>query len=202
MDSHSCISQVGNRGNNGGGNGNGGVNRNGGGQGRANTDDGSDGWWNRGRNLQNVVKKVLVLRVVAQDASTTADETELADDIFGASGDAVNLQSQYKACSYDQLQFNAVTSNTAVGSDGVYTVYLPTTAITGASDSDIRTAAVDEATANLGTLTNVADHVMVCLPPGTTGGWIAYAYINHWLSVYNDNWCRYPSGQMHEIGKF
>ncbi len=24
--------------------------------------------------------------------------------------------------------------------------------------------------------------------------------MNHWLSVYNDNWCRYPSGQVHEVG--
>ena len=39
-----------------------------------------------------------------------------------------------------------------------------------------------------------------CIPPGTSGGWIAYAYINHWLSVYNDRWCEYPSGQMHELG--
>lgn len=28
----------------------------------------------------------------------------------------------------------------------------------------------------------------------------AYAYINHYLSVYNDRWCESVSGQMHEIG--
>jgi hypothetical protein len=151
--------------------------------------------------LANVVKKVLVLRVVAQDSKTTATETQLADDIFGASGDAVNLQSQYKACSYDQLQFNAVTSITEGGTDGVYTVYLDTTNVKGASDGTIRTKAVNAATAQLGRLTNIADYVMVCLPPGTNGGWIAYAYINHWLSVYNDKWCQYPSAQMHEMGK-
>jgi hypothetical protein len=144
----------------------------------------------------------LVLRVVASDAETTATETELADAIFGASGDAFNLQSQYKACSYDQLQFNAVTSNTDVGLDGVYTVNLPTTVVNGAADSVIREAARDEATLRLGTLTDIADHVMVCLPPGTTGGWIAYAYVKSWLSVFNDIWCGYPSGQIHEIGKF
>ena len=186
MDSHSFISQVGYRGNNGGGNGNGSSNGNGG---------------NHGRNLANVVKKVLVLRVVAKDSATTATETELADDIFGASGDVVNLQSQYKACSYDLLQFNAVTSNTDVGLDGVYTVNLPNTVVNGAADRTIKEAARDEATLRLGTLTDIADHVMVCLPPGTTGGWIAYAFINHWLSVYNDIWCGYPSAQIHEIGK-
>lgn len=29
---------------------------------------------------------------------------------------------------------------------------------------------------------------------------IAYAYINSYLSVYNDQWCNSPSGQLHELG--
>ena len=29
---------------------------------------------------------------------------------------------------------------------------------------------------------------------------IAYAYIDHYLSVYNDEWCNYASGQVHEVG--
>ena len=33
----------------------------------------------------------------------------------------------------------------------------------------------------------LADHVMMCLPPNTMGG-IAYANINSWRSVYSDNW--------------
>jgi len=66
-------------------------------------------------------------------------------------------------------------------------------------------------------MTDVADYWMYCLPPGTSGskfytlfnvylfylskltrciawiflaylGWIAYAYINHWNSVYNNEW--------------
>merc|ERR1719221_2027179 len=41
------------------------------------------------------------------------------------------------------------------------------------------------------------------LPSGTNSGgssWIAYAYVNHWLSVYNDQWGSYVSAQVHEIG--
>ena len=38
---------------------------------------------------------------------------------------------------------------------------------------------------------------MLCIPPGTKEGWIGYAYFNWDLSVYNDNWCLYPSIQMH-----
>jgi hypothetical protein len=45
---------------------------------------------------------------------------------------------------------------------------------------------------------------MACLPNDTLNGgstnWIAYAYINSWLSVYKGPWCAYPSGQMHELG--
>jgi hypothetical protein len=53
--------------------------------------------------------------------------------------------------------------------------------------------------------------VLMCLPRGTINngstGWLAYAYINHWLSVYNDNgtngslhWCSSPSALVHELG--
>ncbi|KAI2503879.1 Gametolysin peptidase M11 [Fragilaria crotonensis] len=135
--------------------------------------DPADLIWNR--NLATVVKKVLVLRIK-------------------------QLTRQPPQCSYGQLQFEPTTSNALVGTDGVYTVTLPTTIITGAADNPIAWAAVDKATAELGTLTNFADHVMVCMPPGTSGGWIAYAYINHWLSVFNNQWCGYPSGLLHELG--
>ena len=47
--------------------------------------------------------------------------------------------------------------------------------------------------------TQLADHVMYCLPAATMSG-IAYAYINSWNSVYSNQWCTYVSAQMHEIG--
>merc|ERR1712194_146552 len=43
------------------------------------------------------------------------------------------------------------------------------------------------------------DLVMVCQPPGS-GSWVAYAYINSWISFYNDYWCQKVSAQMHEVG--
>ena len=72
--------------------------------------------------------------------------------------------------------------------------------VSGTSDSTIRTAVVNSATASLDNLSSQFDHVMLCLPPGTSGSWIAYAYVNSWLSVYNNQWCNYVSGQMH--GKY
>ena len=44
------------------------------------------------------------------------------------------------------------------------------------------------------------DLIMLCLPEGTSGTWWAYAYPNHWISVYNDNICLSLSAQMHEVG--
>lgn len=45
----------------------------------------------------------------------------------------------------------------------------------------------------------IADHVMYCLPPETMSG-IAKAYKNSWNSLYSNEWCNYVSAQMHEIG--
>ncbi|KAI2504195.1 Gametolysin peptidase M11 [Fragilaria crotonensis] len=161
--------------------------------------DPTDMIWNR--NLASVVvRKDLVIQIKAADAATTASESQLADDVFGAAGDALNLKSQFNQCSYGQPHFEPTTSNALVGTDGVYTVSLPSTTVTGAADNPIAWAAVDKATAELGDLTSIADHVMRCMPPGTSGGWLAYAYINHWLSVFNDSWCGYPSATMHELG--
>jgi hypothetical protein len=75
----------------------------------------------------------------------------------------------------------------------VTTVTISNTVI-GTDNGVIRNAV----TAALGSsFTSQFDHVMLCLPPGTSGSWIAYAYVNHWLSVYNNQWCDYISGQMH-----
>ena len=155
----------------------------------------------RGRNLQKVgTKKVLVIRVDAQDSSTTATEAQLGDDIFGQAGDLVNLKSQYLKCSHDQLNFTAVESKTEVGTDGIYTLTLARDVL-GRSRKAIETGIVNQARRELGDLRSIADYVIVCMPAGTAEGWIAYAYVNSWLSVYNNNWCRYPSGLMHELGK-
>lgn len=44
------------------------------------------------------------------------------------------------------------------------------------------------------------DLVVYCMPPGTGDQWVAYAYLNQFESFYNDPWCQYFSGMMHEVG--
>jgi len=146
-------------------------------------------------------KPILVVRVIAPDARTTLTAAQLSDSVFGTSGDPVNLKSQYASCSYNKLNVIPAPDQSSPGpvTNGVVTVRI-TQNVSGAGDSAIRNAVGSALRAAGFSLPGNNHHVMYCLPPGTGGGWIAYAYINSWLSVYNDNWCSYVSGQMHEIG--
>jgi hypothetical protein len=136
-------------------------------------------------------KEMVAVRVIASDATTTSSESEISDAWFGTSGDAVNFKSQYEACSYNKIQIDP--ANTTDVSNGVTTVTISNT-VNGTANGVIRNAV----TAALGSsFTSQFDHVMLCLPPGTSENWIAYAYVNSWLSVYNNEWCNYVSAQMH-----
>jgi hypothetical protein len=105
---------------------------------------------------------------------------QLRDDIFL---DSSCLSSQYNACSKGKLTIpEGPVEDVTITAD-------PATSNKATLQSQAR-----EKVSNIG-----FDLVMFCQPPGTTG-WIAYAYINSWDSYYNDNWCRYVSGQLHEVG--
>jgi len=153
-----------------------------------------------GRSLAVLgTKEMLAIRVKAADATTTASKAEISDSWFGTDGDAVNLKSQYAACSYGALTCNAASMTTSTGvdvTDGVYEVTISEN-VSGADNNVIRNAVVAAGDAALGDMESQFDHVMLCLPPGTSGSWIAYAYVNWYLSVYNNNWCNYVSAQMH-----
>lgn len=150
------------------------------------------------RQLITGDRTVLAIRVQALDISTTANEAKISDEIFGTSGDVFNLATGFSQCSYNVLNF-VPTPDSRIGGDGVYTVTLNENVST-LTDGELRQKVVDAATANLGNLSSQFNHVMLCLPPISGFGGIAYAYVNSWLSVYNDAWCNYPSAQLHEIG--
>jgi hypothetical protein len=79
---------------------------------------------------------------------------------------------------------------------GVVTVTISNT-ISGASDGTIRNAVTSALNAAGFPTPGQAQHIMYCLPPGTSGSWIAYAYVDSWLSVYNNQWCNYVSTDEH-----
>jgi hypothetical protein len=143
--------------------------------------------------------------VEAQDMSTTATEAEISDDIFGTGGDQMTFKSQYNLCSDGKLQFNPATSNNMIGSDGVLTVNLPNVRVSDFHHRTLAGIVLNQASLDLNApqlVPNVADHIVVCLPPGTNSEtWYAEAFVNSWRSHFNDNMCRYPSILMHEIGK-
>ena len=149
------------------------------------------------RNLAVLgTKTVLAIRVVGNDIATTASETKIAEEIFGLNNaDVFNLKTGFTECSSGALNFVP----TPDINNGVYTVTLNEN-ISGLTDGELRNKVVDQATTDLGTLSTQFNHVMLCLPPITGFGGIAYAYVNSWLSVYKDSWCNYPSAQLHEIG--
>ena len=68
-----------------------------------------DGVFDRRNLAVTGTRSVLVVRVIAMDASTTQSVERLSDSVFGngANGpaDPVTMRSQYLACSYDQLEF-------------------------------------------------------------------------------------------------
>ena len=104
-------------------------------------------------------KTVLAVRIVGPDASTTATESQLRGDVFNG----VSLAGQYAACSNGRLQMVAADGY----SDGVTTVTI-TENIVGNTNANVRTAAVN---ALGGGKPSGVDHVMLCIPPGTSGGW-------------------------------
>merc|ERR1712176_336542 len=128
---------------------------------------------------------------------------KLSEEVLGIGGnDAINLGKQIDACSYGQLKFVPATISGVT--NGAYSVTIDET-VNGNSNGNILGAMNAKWQGELGTFNSNnyngdLDYVMFCIPPGTSGGWIAYAYINYWISAYNDNWCLYPSSQLHEMG--
>ena len=113
----------------------------------------------------------------------------------------VNLASQYGACSHGKLNIVKAPNQTAGGltiNNGVVTVTLPTSVTAG--DVTMRNAITSALQTAFGQPPyQLVDHLMYCLPPGTMGG-VAYAFMNSWMSVYNDDWCNSVSAQLHEVG--
>ena len=137
------------------------------------------------------VRKVLAVRVVAADRMTTADPATLSGDIFG-SGKAT-MREQLMACSYGEVQMVPYSGSVASGvniQDGVVQVQIGIN-VNWVPSTTIRDAVLSSLAATLGiaqsSLRTTFDHVMLCLPFGTTGpvvtsqAWIAFGTL--WYCV-------------------
>ena len=142
---------------------------------------------------QSVQKTILIVLVSALDSSISSSLTNVSGKVFGTLDNSTSVASQFQACSFNQLNFVPFSADNVV--DGVLEISLPIT-ISGLPNYKVQ----DSVTEAIGGRPMYADYVIYCLPPGTTGDWIAYGYVNGWLSVYNDKWCNSLSAKMHEIG--
>ena len=159
------------------------------------------------RMLQTGTRTVLAVRVILNDgAYNFASQTGLSDDIFGNGVDPHNLKSQFAACSYNKLIFNKspnrlMTTNFGDGTTAINNgvVDIRVNLNRSAGHDNIRNAVTTKINSVFGVSSpNVlANHVMYCLPSGIIS--TAYAYVNSWNSVYDNGWCNYVSGQMHEV---
>ena len=145
------------------------------------------------------IRSILVLRVSVIDSEPGFTAGEFRDRIFGSKN--VTVHSQYKKCSAGKLKFVPA----HVGEHGVLEVNIQNRSISDFSSiTALSNAAQDTAAEILGLppdepVCSLADHVMICLPPGT-GAWIGAAVMNHWRSVYNDKFCGILSSSVHELG--
>jgi hypothetical protein len=153
------------------------------------------------RHLATVIgtKSVIAVKVnhtgLGSFGTTTNTATGLADSIFGTAAggsDAVNMYSQYKACSHGKLEMlpaaNRASSNGAVSNivNGVVEVTVNTNCATTPCDGQTVNEVNNALSAAFGSEIlggSLANHVMHCLPNTAMNG-IAYTYVNHWNSVY------------------
>jgi len=133
---------------------------------------------------------VVVVRISCSSGQqVTKSLGTIIDDVFN---DPACLKTQMEACSDGKVQ---ITQGPNGGG-------IEVTVNSCSNESAIRDATT---LALAGILGQPPDrfsntHFLYCMPSNI--GWtdIGYAYINSWLSVYNDIWCSASSAQMHEVG--
>ena len=159
-----------------------------------------------GTQRKQGTSEVLVIRVIANDASTTLSPSLLYKRIFGDGSDVVNardagavsgtLTKTYQACSWGKLNFVPAKGYDIVSGVGSVRININ---VSGANARTVENAVTTAINAKYGSV-NDWDHIIYCLPPGTAGSWVAYGYNDFYRSIFNDKWCGQNSALVHEIG--
>lgn len=149
---------------------------------------------------QNGTNSLLIIQGISLDRAPTKTAAQLADDIFGVkvSGtDPVNLMMQYNACSNGVLQYNPATGNNIT--KGVAEVFINYN-LNGMDHDTAHNYFVAAAPSVIGPLSQWMQVMIIMQPTVNLTGAAAYAWINHWLSVYKDTYSSQVMVQMHELG--
>lgn len=149
---------------------------------------------------------IAVVRVSGNNNVTPKKSAaELSNAFFGTHGDPQNLKKRYDVCSMGKMIFNPASGAHFV--NGVTEIKISQNIIGQDvhSLSNIITMALYEKFDKVHLFTRY-DHVAYIMPEGTTygtggpTGWMAFAYMKQYLSVFNDENAMYLSHQVHEIG--
>lgn len=173
----------------------------------------------------NGQKKVLVVRANTAGGNTVSQRDDIVDAIFGTYGNTISMRSQYLGCSHGKLDTVPFEGSTTTGyevTNGIIEVSISED-YTGRTRYDAEEGLYNAAENLVGDLESQFDHVILCLPPGTSDGWVAYAYgklrqviktVNCWLlrvlwnltcfipvneliAAFNDQWCEKLSTLVH-----
>ena len=153
-------------------------------------------------------KPILVVKVTDKNGLAVSESTAtISDDVFGTSGDPVNLKSQLDACSMGRLTVIPGDNNSGqikqsvYSAPGVISVKLGIS-ITNTANPDIRNAITTAVQNLLGvTLPGPYKHVMYVLEKCYQDcGWAAYGYINGWNTVYVGVYYKHVGVMVHELG--
>jgi len=135
---------------------------------------------------------VAIIRISALDSSPTPTVEDL-ESLFDPT--RINFVSQYNRCSFGKLNI----SKAQVVDFRLYQA-MSTFGNSGSGAGPIIQALQVAFKERMGMdIKDLADRVMLCLPPGT-GDWVASAGVHHWRSQFNDIWCMSLSATMHELG--
>ena len=158
------------------------------------------------RNSENMFlgdKKVLVVRVTDKEGRAIKEDAEyVSDKFFGTYGDRVTAKSGLEACSLGQFvatnDYDGAVPENRLAAPGVLDVALDVR-LTHVTQEALVRAATTAAGRALGVaLPGPFDHVAFVVEGcyavgGGYCGFNAYAYINHWLSVFFGLNYRYPA---------
>ena len=137
------------------------------------------------------IMTVAVISVSTADSKPTHSAQELATALFDPK--RVNLRTQYEACSFGKLQWR-------LQADAVFDVEVPKAISDFESAAELVSVAEQRLRARLflRSVGDLADKVILCIPPGT-GDWAASAGVNHWRVQLNNDWCTSLTGTVHEL---
>jgi len=152
------------------------------------------------------ISTLAIIRVIGNNnvqPSKSADA--LSNAFFGTSGDPQNLRKRYDLCSFGKMIFNPANDGRHLR-NGVVEIKVDEP-IVGQDIHSLSNRVTMAIHAKFGYhLFTKFDHVAYVIPGGTTygkggpKGWMAFAYIKQYLSVFNDENAMYLSHQVHEIG--